>query len=281
LVRRDFERRAKKWLSEYKRHILNVMEDGVYTYRGQIYHYEHILPKAQQQLNILPSFRHDFWSWFHGRGITLHKYFHHLNSSQALCFNLFFPFLMENGRRLPTLLSCLNIAGHPAPCARFEYKPHSVENTHFDFMIPLRSLARVYFEIKYTELTFGPQKADSEHIWKFENIYKARLCDRFAKPFCCVSQFLNNYQIMRNVWHLDRDRGDMLIFLLPKANLALRQKEAVINTCALEPFRSRIKIVYIEDLVATVERELHQTNAGSEVFIPEFRRKYFPSGDYE
>ena len=177
---------------------------------------------------------------------------------------------------MATLLSSLGIIGFPAPGAAFEFKPHNVENTHFDFMLPLQSPGPVYFEVKYTEAGFGVAKPDSEHLWKFYNVYKPRLADRFEKSFCCYSLFLKNYQIMRNVWHLDRDKDDIVVFLFPKSNEELRRKEVIINSCALEPFRSRIKIIYIEDLVTALGRELRRTNAGKEAFLVEFCRKYFP-----
>jgi hypothetical protein len=186
LAQSDFERRAKQWLSDYKLSILNVQEDGSFTYRGHNLPYAHILPRKQYNLIILPSFRQDFWGWFSGQDISLNQYFHHLNSSQALCFNLFFPLLTGNGRGLAALLCSLGILGFPAPGAAFEFKAHDVENTHFDFMIPLQSTGRVHFEVKYTEAGFGVAKADTEHLAKFQTLY-TRLADRFEKSFCCES----------------------------------------------------------------------------------------------
>jgi hypothetical protein len=276
----DFQREEKERLSTYKREILGVVEDGIWARNGRAY--QHILPVEKRRLNILPAFCNEFWTWLPVVRTRLHRDFHHLNSSQALCFNLFFPLLRENGQGLPALLNSLNVAGAPASGAMFEFEPDSDEGTCFDFMLPLQSgrrgrLTRVHFDIKYTESGFGAAKLDDEHLFKFNRIYEPRLVGRFEKKFCCAFQFLKNYQILRNVWHLDQEAADIVIFLLPKANARLRRAEPIIESCALEPFRSRIKIVYLEDLIPTLERELNKTTVGEAAWLAQFRRKYLPS----
>ncbi len=85
----SYAERMKAHLAAYKRHSLGVSEDGVWAKTGNSY--PHILPTDRQQLNILEPFRHEFWAYCeaHKPAIRLHRDFHHLNSSQALTFNLF------------------------------------------------------------------------------------------------------------------------------------------------------------------------------------------------
>ena len=71
------------------------------NWRGKFY--PHILPKEKKDLNIIEGIRNDFWPYLNKTDIKLHQYFHHLNSSQALCFNLFFP-LIKNEENLLTYL---------------------------------------------------------------------------------------------------------------------------------------------------------------------------------
>jgi len=183
-MRRDeFQKRAKQWLSKYKRDELGVEEDGIWARNKQRYPY--LLPKKKQRLNILPSFRDEFWEWFPGQRIQLQRDFSHLNSSQALCFNLFFAMLTGDGQGLAALLSAMGIAGLPKAGASFEFQPDRTEGTCIDFSLPLQSGSRVNFEIKYTESEFGAAKADSEHSEKFKKVYKSRLVGRFTESFCC------------------------------------------------------------------------------------------------
>ena len=67
----------------------------------------------------------------------------HLNASQAMCINFFYP-LIEKG-----------VAG----------------KTNFDFYMKLGFEVNIYFEIKYTETSFGNAKHDSKYKNKFYSTY--------------------------------------------------------------------------------------------------------------
>jgi len=287
-----WEGRTKEHLALYKRHELKVYEDGIWPTNGK--RYPHILPKALMRLNILPSFRDEFRARFDHSAIflqgshcrlnshealcfSLHRFFHHLNSSQALCFNLFFPFLLRNGERLGAIVRALGFSEQPVDGACFEFEPCRREGTNFDFMVPLDSGSRVYFEIKYTEREFGSAKDDEEHRAKFQSIYKPHTTDRFEAQFCTQTGFLKNYQILRNLWHLDLTKDDVAVFLIPRANQPIRSAENIIGSCLLERFRRRAKIVYLEDLLTHLENSLEVSNSYKEGALAEFRKKYLPA----
>ena len=141
-----FQDRAKDHLGKYRSADLKIVECGLW--RGMPY--QHILPLDRLRENILPTVRDSFWKWVAQRRIKLHKDFAHLNSSQAFCFNLFFP-LMQSENGLQSLLSALNIKGAAIRNVQFEYIPEPGEGTSFDFLLPLASGARILFEVKYTE----------------------------------------------------------------------------------------------------------------------------------
>lgn len=251
-----------------------VAEDGVWLCNGRTY--PHILPRDKYQLNILPSFRDEFWSWFAKQHIQLQRDFHHLNSSQALCFNLFFPMMNGDEGEFAALLSSLKIEGLPGSGASFEFQPDPAEGTCIDFSLPLTVGSRINFEIKYTESDFGSAIEDESHVKKFESVYKSRLAGRFDEAFCRATHFLTHYQIARNVWHLNETAGDIAVFLFPRANSRLKQEESVITSCAVEPFRSRIRIVYLEDLVDSLEDMLEPNASARRQSLKEFRLKYLP-----
>jgi hypothetical protein len=81
---------VKEHLSQYKNNVLHISVNGKYK-DGE---YGHILPKENKSLNILPS---SFYDEIIGEidKVKLHQFFPHLNSSQALCFNLFYPLLLS------------------------------------------------------------------------------------------------------------------------------------------------------------------------------------------
>src|SRR5206468_11772445 len=84
----DYIERLQQHLAGYKISVLGVTESGVWGTPPRSY--AHILPREQFRLNIIAPLRERFWPERDRRGWKLHKYFHHLSSSQALAFNLFF-----------------------------------------------------------------------------------------------------------------------------------------------------------------------------------------------
>jgi restriction endonuclease-like protein len=143
-------------------------------------------------------------------------------------------------------------------------------------VIVLATSARLLFEIKYSEKDFGKATEDAKHLEKFETIYRPRLGSRFEERYCSAKLFLENYQILRNIRHLDS--GDMVVFLYPRSNASLKRKkkEHIIQGCAVEPFRSGVHIRYMEDILVALQQHPRLTPAGSAA-LEEFRLKYFPA----
>jgi hypothetical protein len=82
----------KKHLAEYKRVHLGVSEPGIFRYRGRQVLHHHILPSAQAVRNLLHDAEPSASAFLKENPRKRHKDFHHLNSSQAFAFNLFFPY---------------------------------------------------------------------------------------------------------------------------------------------------------------------------------------------
>src|SRR5450759_384591 len=154
-------------LSTYKRDTLSVPEHGQFFGRE----YPHILPPTHQRLNILPRYRDHFYASPHSK-IKFHLFFHHLNSSQALCINLFYPLIAEH--QLPLITSYLGIKTNSYPAPKFE-KISGIENgkrrTNFDFHLRYPEGDEIFFEVKYTERQFGKASNDTEHQEKFARTY--------------------------------------------------------------------------------------------------------------
>lgn len=180
------------------------------------------MPTKLKSFNVIEDYRDEFYSSACSE-IDFHKYYHHLNSSQALCINLFFPLIVDD--KLFLILDLLDIPRQPIKEARFE-KESDVETgsgrkTNFDFYICLADNTKIYFEIKYTEAEFGKAKNDPEHRFKFTNTYEPLLKNNpYVKcEYSDVNKFLDSYQIMRNLCHINGN--SFVVFVYPKANKRL------------------------------------------------------------
>lgn len=221
---RDFQTRVIEHLGEYRKKMLKVSEKGKFKERE----YEHILDKKKEDLNIIEKYRSDFYESDYIKDIQFHKYFHHLNSSQAMCINFFYPLIKE--KLLEAFLPIIGVKGaitfnNKNICFEKESKLEggSQRKTNFDFYIKLESGVNIYFEIKYTEREFGKAKDDDDHKAKFNHTYLPKLKDNLAinSIYKTENMFLKNYQIMRNLMHIDKD--SYVVFIYPKENVGIRR----------------------------------------------------------
>jgi hypothetical protein len=259
-------------LAEYKISAEGVRQNGVW--RRNKKEYPHILPIEMGELNILRPYREEFWEWFRHQRIKLHTDFHHLSSSQAMCFNLFFPFIAENGKYLHLLSKPFVVNGEISK-VEFELILDNREGTNFDFCIFANS--RTLFELKLTESDFGGGNHDESHFSKFDEVYSPRLGGKFRPEFCSRDVFLRNYQIMRNVWNLAPETGDKLVFLAPRANKSLQKGLAFLHSCVSGEYRSRVSVMYLEDAVSAIEHGVSERAARMREQFKLFRLKYLPS----
>lgn len=248
----NFRDKACAHLSDYRERILNLPA-GTFSYRDRIIPKGHILTREYSRYNILETYRDRFFASEENKAIKLHQYFHHLNSSQALCINLFFPLIAEG--QYDTLVKALGVPINPSFEPIFE-SPSPVEvakrRTSFDFHLRAKK-EDVFVEVKYTEEGFGAAVDDDEHRQKFLETY-ANLLE--ASPFltpCCrdCSFFLENYQILRNLVHITEK--SWVVFLFPKANHVVAKQAARARELLLtEQGKSRYHILYLEDIVSNL-----------------------------
>lgn len=241
-------------LSIYRKVNLGIDEPGVFRYRGNDLIKEHILPIKYKSHNIIQGYRDDFFN-SPDSNINFHMYFHHLNSSQALCVNLFYPLLLEG--KLDLIFELLEIPQSSINEACFE-KESDVENTlsrktSFDYFMRLADNTKIYFEIKYTEAEFGKANNDEEHREKFSTTYLPLLKNNIyiKEEYHNVSAFLNSYQILRNLCHLSEN--SYVIFLYPKRNKKINEQATnAIDNILTKKGRDKFKILYLEPTIETL-----------------------------
>lgn len=81
-----------KSLEMYNKSKLKNNVPGEYYYKGKVLPKYHILPVSMADKNIIAPYDSDLRTSDY---IKRHRYFHHLNSSQAMCINFFYPLIKE------------------------------------------------------------------------------------------------------------------------------------------------------------------------------------------
>lgn len=231
---------------------------GTFNNNGK--HYGHILDidedKARaafiEKYNLLPGLRFDGFI----SPEKVHKYAHHLNSSQVLCYNFFRPMLNDDHTPKQELIALLKEQGVSiSPKARcdFEYDDYTEfkkEGTEFDFHIADEDTGtEVFFEIKYTEEGFGGAKDDNHHEEKFDSIYSKMLkkcqCLKDDMP---LEDFLKSYQLYRNVLRIT-DKHMYTVFITAKGNAKTYMQLDAFLKRINDEYKGNVIALYWEDLI--------------------------------
>lgn len=249
----DYQALLLRHLAEYKTRRLGVQESGVFERNGRAY--RHILPGRLRQLNILEPFRAELWTYLKGHPkVRLHQHFHHLNSSQALAFNLFFPFFNRGGQAADALTRSLGVPGRMKSWT-FEHIPDPVEGTNVDVAWTLPDGRWIFCEVKLSEAGFGGAKPDARHRAKYERIYTNRLSGLIEPGLLEFHQFCQHYQLLRNVAFLSRPSVRHILFVLPSANDALRPQLRRVRDGLLSSARSRVHVALLEEVLASLRSD--------------------------
>jgi len=245
------------------------------TYRGKS-SYGYILPKNHKTKNFIETYRKDILKSNLYNPEKLHIYFHHLNSSQAMCFNFFFPLYQEHKLEVVTDFLGLKNEKVNYETVCFEKNGKDGEGgrrpTNFDFYFETLSKKKIFFEIKYTENEFGKAKNDAGHIDKYENVYSKYLLP-INTNFRSREQFFNNYQILRNIIHIDK--SSFVVFLYPLENKRINAgAEKAKSELLTANFKDNFFAVTWEKLFEAVFNSATETKL--KFHLTEFKEKYLP-----
>lgn len=230
-----FQNYIKFHLTNYKTRTFPGVPNGYWKRKGKApVMLGYAFTEADREKNLINPYKSDYLnSRFTLRDkIKLHLYFHHLNSSQAMCINFFFPLFKEN--RLDLVLDFLGFTGdrvrYDTVAFEKESKIDGVLNyrpTNFDFFFETELGKKFYFEIKYTEHDFGKAPKDKtkktlfdqEHIDKFIKVYSKNL-GAIKPAYQGINGFLSNYQLLRNVIHAGP--SSYVVFVYPRENTRIK-----------------------------------------------------------
>lgn len=254
-------------LADYKRCELLVTEDGLWAQNRRPY--PHILPAASSDLNLCAPLRSEMLALIQQRrSWTKHRDFHHLNSSQSMCWNVLMPALVLAGG-----LEHLGAAmGTPSPVKAMDFEaiPDQVEFTNFDCVLQLEDGGIVYVEAKLTEREFGGAAKNDKREFKRTDIYSPRLKGKVPPELLEEAAFYVNYQLLRNLSHL-KSPADRLVLLLPRANAGLVRQAESFRDLVLPSWQAQVSLLFVEDFI---ERLVAQTDGPARLHFEECRRKY-------
>lgn len=270
----SFKKSITDHLESYKSQSpeLANLPKGKYTFRKKSYEFNHILPRNERSKNFITSYRKSFIESKYYKKNSMHIFSHHLNSSQAMCINFFFPLVCEE--QLFLITDILGFPTEKIPYNKAEFEKAGKEpegSTSFDFYFETESGKKFYFEIKYTEGEFGKADNDSRHTAKFEKVYQHML-EPLTEEYQTKSKFLQNYQILRNLIHIDKD--SYVIFLYPDGNKKIKkQAEAAKMEMLAVDFKDHFFPITWEALFEKVTRSHIKEKLKDQ--YGEFSKKYF------
>lgn len=272
----SYQEEIKKHFEDNKKKLFDKkVEDG--KWRNSKKKYPHILPKEEEILNLLPTYRKALDEYLkNNKELKKHIYFHHLNSSQAMCLNFFFPLFKE--KQLDVILKLFGFENEEINYSKtcFE-KDSDVEKinknyrpTSFDFYIETTTEKKIFFEIKYTEQEFGKAKNDDIHLNKFNDVYKNNL-KVIKAEYHQPNVFFKNYQILRNLICISEN--SYVVFLYPNKNKKIKNQaeSAKLNILNSNVKENLINLTW-EELISFTEKNIENVNIKEQ--FKDFKEKY-------
>jgi hypothetical protein len=285
-------------MDRYRREVLHVPTLGIFRKAGKDHPKKHILPADAFDKNILASIRQEFWRDADlvtrrqtklilgpryprdnsASRISLHPFFHHLTSSQAMCFNLFYPFI-QFPELLPALLQALLGETEEVAAAEFEHVHCKEEGTNFDFYLRLKSDRHVFIECKFTEPEFGKAEDNERHRTKFREVYlgKLQLGQKLRQGSIAEDVFFTHYQLYRNIAFLNVERGDRLVLVYPEDRSDLDGHVREFMALLTDEVQRAVDVKKIGSLVTAFERvQPLDLEPFFKAHWQQFRQKYLP-----
>tara|TARA_R110001583_G_C5530341_1_gene398460 strand:+ start:66 stop:875 length:810 start_codon:yes stop_codon:yes gene_type:complete len=268
----NYTEKIKNHLSKYKEIHFPKLENGIWKNNKKPY--SHILPEINKFDNLLEPYKTELENYISNFKIKPHSDFHHLNSSQAMCLNFFFPLFKENKLELVTEFLGFKNEKVNYESVRFEkdgleFELGSRKPTSFDFFFNTVSNKKFYFEIKYTEDKFGNGSLNIDNF----NKYYSKSLKTIKTNFKNAVSFYENYQILRNIIHIDDN--SFVIFVYPKENENIRKGTEKVKKEFLNPkYHNNFYNVHWVNLYNSIIRK--NDNGTLKKYFNEFEKKYLP-----
>lgn len=230
-------------LAEYRRRTLGILEPGAWSRNGRSY--AHILPAAERDLNLVAPIRQECLKYLERTRIRLHRDFHHLTSSQAFAFNLFFPLLSAGGSHADRVAEGLGFVGARITGWKFETVLCRHEGTNFDLVLWLADDRRLCVEVKLTEREFGGARPDAVHVARRDVLYLPRLRGK-VDPELLGEPFFKHYQLLRNLSYVEPGETELVLFYPGRNRSVDTVADRFVSENVLPAFRPLVHMVHAE-----------------------------------
>lgn len=272
---RAFREKVLSHMERYREKFLRIQEKG--SVRGKVY--GHILPEKNYHENFLPLVREDLITSPYLSGVHWHRFSHHLNSSQVLAVNFFYPVLKkEEMKSFLELFGLEDVEAYDPKHLSFS-KLSPVESSVrrkscFDVYLELQEGEELYILSNYTDGCFG-RAEDESFMEKYASVYEPLLSasDMIEESFKNEAFFLEEYRYMRSLLHLHEK--SRLLVLLPRENFQLREKALYFKDHVLtEKGREHFYPVVWEEVIDSLLNQLSDPEL-SRYYETELKDKYF------
>jgi len=276
----NYDEKIKKHLILYKKENKEFPKEKG-CWRGKLYDHILVEPKTNGTLNLISIYRDKFLLYLRQKDnkIKFHQCFHHLNSSQAMCINFFFPLFKE--KELKIILHTLGFCNEEVDYDTVEFEKTSDKDnrdgetaTSFDFYLKTKSGKQLFFEIKYTENCFGISNKDksnpNKYLDKYEQVYKKEARKTIKQEYATCDSFLENYQLMRNLIHVSRN--SYVVFIVPKGNETTYKQASNAKNLVLDEYKDHVKVLPWEKLYDVIAEQDYDGILNKH--FEEFKKKY-------
>ena len=129
-----FQEKIKKQLAGYKTRLYPGLPNGFWMRSAPPKELEYAFIPEDKYANLIKYYKIDFFNsrFYRKDKIKLHLYFHHMNSSQAMCINFFYPLFADKQLDL-----ILNFLGFPDDNVNYKTVAYEKES-HIDGILNYR-----------------------------------------------------------------------------------------------------------------------------------------------
>ena len=272
---RDFRTKIITHMEEYKKKTLNL--NGLVAIKHR--KYGHILRERDYEYNFSSQVSDKLVNSKFLKPIKWNRFSHHLNSSQVMTVNFFYPLIRY--RELEAFLAMTGIEDeiiydpeHLQFLKVCEEEKSGEKKTYFDFYMKLKSGRKVYVEAKYTEGVYGKSNSKS-HLTKYNEVFEPLLKDSILikDEFKTEEFFLEHYNFMRGLAHMKKDT--YLVVLYPRENWALRERALYIKDNIIEStYREQYIPMVWEEMLEGLIKGIKDNNVAW-YYEGWFKDKYF------
>jgi len=244
---RDYHERLTNHLSRYKEFHMGIMTGEEERFNRNL-----SLPNEYRELNILSEFRQPFKKYSQSNPLLqLDRNFHHLISTQALCFNLFIHFVQdENARHI--LLDVLGSKNNEVKSTGFDMSFGRVSDETFDFYMTSISGEKWYFHIKFAETWFGPAHQSGISSEALLASSRADIVGLVAGSVLKSPEVAKLIVLLKKLSFVSCSENRSLCCIFPKANSKLVEAMSLLQSSLYDTIRSRLKVIYLEDFVESI-----------------------------